>query len=61
MCALDLQRELGDMSASKLAYHLKELRNVGLVQEHKRGRWVYYLLNQDLFHALLTHLQQRFL
>lgn len=61
MCATDLQRKLGDIGASKLAYHLKELREVGLVQEHKQGKWVYYLLNQDLLNAFLQRVQQRFL
>jgi ArsR family transcriptional regulator, arsenate/arsenite/antimonite-responsive transcriptional repressor len=61
MCALDLQRKLGDIGASKLAYHLKELREVGLVQEYKQGKWVYYLLNQDLLNTFLQQIQRRFL
>jgi ArsR family transcriptional regulator, arsenate/arsenite/antimonite-responsive transcriptional repressor len=61
LCALDLQSKLGDIGASKLAYHLRELRDIGLVQEHKQGKWVYYLLNQGLLHAYLHRIQQRFL
>lgn len=61
MCATDLQRKLGDIGASKLAYHLKELREVGLVQEHKQGKWVYYLLNEDLLNTFLQHIRRRFL
>lgn len=61
MCATDLQHKLGEIGASKLAYHLKELRETGLVQEHKQGKWVYYLLNEEVLHSFLTQLQQRFL
>jgi ArsR family transcriptional regulator len=61
MCATDLQHKLGNMGASKLAYHLKELREAGLVQEHKQGKWVYYLLNEEVLHGFLRQLQQRFL
>jgi ArsR family transcriptional regulator, arsenate/arsenite/antimonite-responsive transcriptional repressor len=61
ICATDLQQKLGDMSASKLAYHLKELREAGLVQEHKQGKWVYYLINEQALHAFLSQLRQRFL
>jgi len=61
MCATDLQHKLGDIGSSKLAYHLKELREAGLVQEHKQGKWVYYLLNETVLQAFLSQVQQRFL
>jgi ArsR family transcriptional regulator len=61
MCALDLQRKLGDMSASKLAYHMKELRAAGLVQEHKQGKWVYYMLSQNGFRDFVQQIEDRFL
>ena len=61
MCATDLQHMLGDIGGSKLAYHLKELREAGLVQEHKQGKWVYYLLNEAVLQAFLSQVQQRFL
>lgn len=46
MCACDLRPHFGKIVPSKLAYHLKELREAGLVNERPRGRWVYYSLNQ---------------
>ena len=61
MCATDLQHKLGEIGGSKLAYHLKELREAGLVQEHKQGKWVYYLLNEEVLQRFLAQLQQRFL
>lgn len=61
ICATDVQHKLGEIGASKLAYHLKELREAGLVQEHKQGKWVYYVLNEEVLHAFLNQLQRRFL
>lgn len=61
ICATDLQLKLGEIGASKLAYHLKELREAGLVQEHRQGKWVYYVLNEDVLQGFLGQLQRRFL
>lgn len=61
ICATDLQYRLGEIGASKLAYHLKELREAGLVQEHRQGKWVYYLLNEEVLQGFLSQVQQRFL
>ncbi len=46
LCACDLAPALGDIPASKLGYHLKQLRRAGLVLEQQRGKWVYYTLNR---------------
>jgi ArsR family transcriptional regulator len=43
------------MAPSKLAYHLKELRQAGLLREEQRGKWVYYTLDREA----LTDFQQR--
>ncbi|HEV8191921.1 MAG TPA: metalloregulator ArsR/SmtB family transcription factor [Ktedonobacterales bacterium] len=61
MCALDLQHMLGESSASKLSYHMKVLRDAGLVREHKQGKWVYYLVNEGTFSAFLDQMHARFL
>ncbi len=45
LCACDIAPALGDIPASKLGYHLKQLRQAGLVVEQQRGKWVYYTLN----------------
>ncbi len=36
------------MAQSKLSHHLIALRNAGLVQDEKRGKWNYYRLNPEL-------------
>jgi ArsR family transcriptional regulator len=46
VCACDLAPALGGLSPSKLAYHLGRLRAAGLVHEQRRGKWVYYSVNQ---------------
>ena len=40
-CVCDLQDELG-AAQSRLAFHLRVLREVGLVTDRKEGRWSYY-------------------
>ncbi len=47
VCACDIAEEMGGLAHSKLAYHLAQLRAAGLVQEQRRGKWVYYAINQE--------------
>lgn len=61
LCAADLQQHLGAMTPSKLAYHLKELREAGLVREQRRGKWVYYELNHATLQQFVACLTQRYL
>lgn len=46
LCACDLAPALGNIAPSKLAYHLKQLRQAGLIDEQQRGKWVYYTLRR---------------
>ena len=42
--------ELTDITGaaqSRLSFHLKTLRDAGLVLDRREGRWVYYSLNQS--------------
>jgi len=45
-CVCDLQPVAG-VAANVLSYHLKVLREAGLVSATKRGRWVDYTLAAD--------------
>ncbi|PZO14377.1 MAG: ArsR family transcriptional regulator [Leptolyngbya foveolarum] len=53
---------VGDMcdrlciAQSKLSFHLKTLKEAGLVTARQQGRWMYYSLNADRFHALEGYL-----
>jgi ArsR family transcriptional regulator, arsenate/arsenite/antimonite-responsive transcriptional repressor len=46
-CVCDLQAEL-DVRQSLLSFHLKALKEAGLVTDRREGRWVYYSLNRDV-------------
>jgi len=45
-CNCHLQEVL-DLAPSLLSYHLKVLREAGLIEGTKRGRWVDYALTSD--------------
>lgn len=42
-CVCDLQ-DLLDAAQSRLSYHLKMLKDAGLIADRKDGRWVHYSL-----------------
>jgi ArsR family transcriptional regulator len=46
-CVCDLQDAL-DAAQSRLSFHLKTLKDAGLVSDRREGRWVYYALNGEL-------------
>lgn len=45
-CVCDLQGDL-DAAQSRLSFHLKVLRDAGLVTDRKEGRWSYYTIVPD--------------
>jgi ArsR family transcriptional regulator len=45
-CVCDLTDAL-DAAQSRLSFHLKVLKDAGLVTDRREGRWMYYTLNQD--------------
>lgn len=47
-CVCDLQADL-DAAQSRLSFHLKVLKQAGLVTDRKEGRWSYYTLVPDAF------------
>ena len=50
-CVCDLTDAL-EAAQSRLSFHLKTLKDAGLVTDRKQGRWVYYALNPDTVAAL---------
>ena len=42
-CVCDLQ-DILDAAQSRLSYHLKTLKDAGIVADRKDGRWVHYSL-----------------
>ena len=60
-CVCDLQDAL-DAGQSRLSYHLKVLKDAGLVTDRREGRWSYYTLERDAFleaEELLASLRPR--
>src|SRR3954463_3301903 len=47
-CVCDLT-DLLDAAQSRLSFHLKVLKDSGIVTDRKEGRWVHYSLNAEVF------------
>ena len=45
-CVCDLTDAL-DAAQSRLSFHLKVLKDAGLVSDRRDGRWMYYTLNTE--------------
>lgn len=50
-CVCDLTDDL-DAAQSRLSFHLKVLREAGLIHDRREGRWVYYRLCADALEGL---------
>jgi len=46
ICVCEFQEQFG-LGQSKTSYHLRVLREAGLVTEETRGKWTFYQLNRD--------------
>jgi len=57
-CVCELQDAVG-AAQSRLSFHLKVLREAGLVNDRKQGRWVYYSLRPDVLDEMAAYLQDR--
>jgi ArsR family transcriptional regulator len=47
-CVCDLTAAL-DVAQSRLSWHLKTLKDAGLVSDRREGRWSYYMLQHEAF------------
>jgi len=45
-CVCDLTEKL-DTAQSRLSFHLKTLKDAGLLNDRRDGRWIFYSLNDD--------------
>lgn len=60
-CVCDLMDVVG-AAQSRLSYHLKVLKDAGLVSDRREGRWSYYTLQRDAIveaEAMLSALRPR--
>ncbi len=50
-CVCDLTEKLA-AAQSRLSFHLKTLKDAGLVKDRRDGRWIYYSLNGEALEQL---------
>jgi ArsR family transcriptional regulator, arsenate/arsenite/antimonite-responsive transcriptional repressor len=55
-CVCDLTDALG-AAQSRLSFHLKVLRQAGIVRARREGRWVYYALDAAVLDAMADALR----
>ncbi len=55
-CVCNLAGPLG-MRQSLLSFHLRALKDAGIISDRKEGRWVYYALNLDVLDEMLATLE----
>jgi len=52
-CVCELTDTL-DAAQSRLSFHLRVLKDAGIVRDRKDGRWVYYQLDPEVFEEMET-------
>jgi ArsR family transcriptional regulator, arsenate/arsenite/antimonite-responsive transcriptional repressor len=52
VCVCEFEDYFG-MGQSKVSYHVRKLKEAGLVREEKRGKWSFYSLDQEAVQVLL--------
>jgi len=50
-CVCELTDELG-LAQSKLSFHLKVMKEAGLLESRQEGRWIYYRLRAEALQTL---------
>jgi ArsR family transcriptional regulator, arsenate/arsenite/antimonite-responsive transcriptional repressor len=60
ICVCEFEGHFG-MGQSKVSYHMKKLKDAGLVREERRGKWSFYSLDRDVAGELLGEAADRLL
>lgn len=58
ICVCEFEEYFG-MGQSKVSYHLRKLKDAGLIREEKRGKWSFYSLDGEAATQLLNELAGR--
>jgi len=53
-CVCELEQVL-DVAQSKLSFHLKVLKDAGLLADRKQGRWMYYNLQRETLDQIAAY------
>ena len=56
-CVCDLTDAL-KAGQSRLSFHLKVLKDAGLIRDRREGRWMYYALNEEAFEEVEAMVRQ---
>jgi ArsR family transcriptional regulator len=60
ICICEFEDQFG-MGQSKVSYHMKKLKDAGLVREERRGKWSFYTLDREAAGRLLGEAADRLL
>ena len=60
ICVCEFEEVFG-MGQSKVSYHMKKLKDAGLVGEERRGKWSFYTLDREAAGELLGAAADRLL
>ena len=54
-CVCELQADLG-AAQSRLSFHLKKLKDAGVISDRRSGRWIYYSLVPEVLEEMRAFL-----
>jgi ArsR family transcriptional regulator, arsenate/arsenite/antimonite-responsive transcriptional repressor len=60
ICVCEFEEQFG-MGQSRVSYHIRKLKDAGLVREEKRGKWSFYSLDREAAGELLGEAADRLL
>jgi ArsR family transcriptional regulator len=60
ICVCEFEGVFG-MGQSKVSYHMRKLKDAGLVREEKRGKWSFYSIDREAAGELLGEAAERLL
>ena len=60
ICVCEFEAQFG-MGQSKVSYHMRKLKDAGLVREERRGKWSFYSLDREAAGELLGEAADRLL
>jgi ArsR family transcriptional regulator, arsenate/arsenite/antimonite-responsive transcriptional repressor len=60
ICVCEFEGVFG-MGQSKVSYHMRKLKDAGLVREERRGKWSFYSIDREAAGALLGEAADRLL
>ncbi len=60
ICVCEFEEHFG-MGQSKISYHMKKLKDAGLVREERRGKWSFYSIDREAAGELLGEAADRLL